>query len=734
MTVNASMLNQTHEGEEVIQEPSTVSSTSQSAENGPDALTMIAQQINGDFTRYVRYREDESIDGELPPSLQRANTVYGFADNGMPALLPVPAAVGAGDLRTERWTNGVDFVAGSTTTVTLSRAYISKANLGTVVMQGVPQDPASYDIIGGNVLQFAAIIPVGVSTIWCVGGTTLSLNTPATQSVGDSKIAPGSKLMSRVLDIVSVRDYGCKLTGIDDDTSALLAALGAIGNRACTLLISGPLLVSQDVGFPPNVILSFINDGAIVGAAGTELIQTQSQTAAGRRHIFRNCVFRSTVPTTLFPEWAGASTANADNKAFIQATIDAIRYTGGVIDFDGGTYAMSGAVTIGTGAGSTGQNAVLRGKGRNLTKINITTGTSGGLQIVGGAGTSLQGIEITDMSWTKSVPVAGGVGIYAQYTALLYMANVSISGFIQGVGALCCGNMIAERVIVILSGAFNHQRGFNLDGGGATPGGNASAVFHRCYVDGSQVDPASTGHIGFYGFGAYVSDLEFSSCETQMPIGIGCMLDASASVNTGNEDVQFINCRFDSVNSYGLYLRGFGQSGSPDSMVTVMGGWINSRSVLAETSSIYLENCRGVSVIGTQLYCAGNAAYGIHVKAINCTNIIVTGCLFSEMKWGVYMVNCGLSTISGNRFYSSQATPATNMIVAAGCSRVMTNGNVYDGYCTNVVVVFDNTSVGCGVTTSSFNSATLTYAPRVSNSSSGPVGGADGSLGLNSGV
>jgi hypothetical protein len=710
---------------------------------------LLAQTVNADFDRIwqalqdrgaaegraVRYPVTEyTIDGTLPLAADRASTLFGFADNGMPAFLPIPAAVGAGDMKIEKWTDGIDFVSGTSNFVTLSRSYVSKANLGVVVMQGVAQAPDSYNIINGNQLQFDAAIPLGVSVIWCMGGTSLSLNTPAEQSVDDSKVAIGSKLMSRLLDFVSVRDHGCALDGVVDDSTQLLAMIAELGSRQCTLLISGPLFTSQSITFPPNVIVSFINDGAIVGKVGTELIQFQSQISAGRRQILKNCAFRATTPITIYPEWPGALPANADNQSAMQAAIDAIRFTGGVLDFDGQTYNIAANINISNGVGSTGQNTVLKGKGRNLTKINVTSAVAGGIQVVGASGSPLQGVSISDLSVTKSVASTGGVGIYAQYTSLLHIHDVTVNGFLQGVGAVRDGNLICERVVVILSGSANTQRGFNLDGGGIGAGGNASAVFHRCYVDGSQVDPASTGHIGFLAFGAYVSDLEFSSCETQMPYGIGMELDMSTSSNTGNEDVQIINCRFDSTNTYGLYINGAGQSGSADSMVTIIGGWINSRSTLAETDSIFLNNCRGISIIGTQFYCAAGAAFGTHVKMANCVNVLVNGCLFSEMKYGVYMTGSGYSAINGNRFYSSSGTPALNMIVGGGCSRVLTNGNVYDGYCNGSVVSFDNTSVGCGVTTSGFNAATLTNTPRVSNLSSGPVGGSDGSLGLNSGV
>lgn len=207
-----------------------------------DKLTMICQQIASRQFNSIRYPLAEySRDGTLPGAPDRAGKILGFDANGAHTMLPIPASVGAGDMKNEAWTDGVDFVAGTDNSVLLSRAYGNKANLGTVVMQGIPQDPASYSIGLGNRLTFDAVIPVGVSRIWCNGGTTVSLNVPAQGSVGeneladmsitDEKVKPGTRLYFRLNDWIDARDYGAM--GSDDpnqlnnDTMGLQAALDA---------------------------------------------------------------------------------------------------------------------------------------------------------------------------------------------------------------------------------------------------------------------------------------------------------------------------------------------------------------------------------------------------------------------------------------------------------------------------------------------------------------------------
>ncbi|QGR60432.1 hypothetical protein FOC27_09455 [Burkholderia multivorans] len=165
-----------------------------STEKALDKLTMIAQQNSAAVANAIRYpRSEFGVDGTLPSSSERALKVLGFDVLGRQTMLPLPASVGAGDLRNEMWRAGVDFEPGTSTSVTLSRAYGTKANIGIVVMAGVAQAPDTYSV-SGNTLTFLddtgspAPIPEGVDKIWCIGGTTLSIWMPADESVGDPQL------------------------------------------------------------------------------------------------------------------------------------------------------------------------------------------------------------------------------------------------------------------------------------------------------------------------------------------------------------------------------------------------------------------------------------------------------------------------------------------------------------------------------------------------------------------
>jgi hypothetical protein len=173
----------------------------QTVEDMSDRSTIQIQQLAEVTSRAIVIPEVESTSPVLPAAQARANSVVGFDATGNLTTLPLPASVGAGDLKNEEWTDGTDFTAGTSNSVTLSRAYGTKANLGAVVMQGVGQAPSSYSL-NGLTLTFDAIIPLGVKKIWCTGGTTLSTEIPPAgsvatdalidESVTGAKLAPGA--------------------------------------------------------------------------------------------------------------------------------------------------------------------------------------------------------------------------------------------------------------------------------------------------------------------------------------------------------------------------------------------------------------------------------------------------------------------------------------------------------------------------------------------------------------
>lgn len=140
----------------------------------------------------IRYPATENLDGTLVGATTRASQLLGFDVNGYQALYPVTASVGAGDMRVDSFTGGVDFTAGVTTQLTLSRPPGNPANL-EIFFDPLYQGPDQWSL-AGSVVTFTAPIPVGVSKVFARIGTTLSTAIPPDGSVGDAQLAWGTSL------------------------------------------------------------------------------------------------------------------------------------------------------------------------------------------------------------------------------------------------------------------------------------------------------------------------------------------------------------------------------------------------------------------------------------------------------------------------------------------------------------------------------------------------------------
>ncbi|HEM7873846.1 TPA: hypothetical protein U2L31_000157 [Burkholderia contaminans] len=164
-------------------------------EQALDQLTMEVQELGEEIGHSIQLPIYENAPAVVPPAASRAGTIIAFDANGNLTYPPIPPSVGAGDIRNETWTAGTDFTAGTSTQVTLSRTYSNKANLGTVVMDGLAQDPRTYALDAtGSKLKFtdtngnSIVIPANVGRIWCYGGTTLSIYNPPPGSVNAPQI------------------------------------------------------------------------------------------------------------------------------------------------------------------------------------------------------------------------------------------------------------------------------------------------------------------------------------------------------------------------------------------------------------------------------------------------------------------------------------------------------------------------------------------------------------------
>lgn len=229
-------------------------------------LLYIAQETADSITdtndRTIHYPVGEvNTVGTLPLATGRSNMLLGFDSSGNVAVLPITASVGAGDMRTDTFVAGVDFTAGVTTQLTLSRAPGTVAN-AQIHFDATYQGPEQVTSVVGAVLTFASAIPVGVQKVYVTTGTVLSTQTPPDGSVSaskiidgsvtDLKVAAGSKLRNRLSNIVDVNDYMVAGHAADYAFAQAIAYLAALGGGE-VFVPQGTYSFAAGVDVPGNI-------------------------------------------------------------------------------------------------------------------------------------------------------------------------------------------------------------------------------------------------------------------------------------------------------------------------------------------------------------------------------------------------------------------------------------------------------------------------------------------------
>lgn len=183
------------------------------------------------------------------------------------ALLAASAAV-------ETFSAGADFTPGVTISLTLANEYLSKSNI-EVFFDPLFQGPDQYTLVGTS-LAFISAIPLGVQNVYVRGGATRIVGAPSDGTVTtpkivdqavttaklddgavtDIKVAPGSKLLNRIKDTVSVKDFGAIGDGVADDTTAVQAAITfALATSQRVYAPGGTYLLTQQISGSGAVVI-----------------------------------------------------------------------------------------------------------------------------------------------------------------------------------------------------------------------------------------------------------------------------------------------------------------------------------------------------------------------------------------------------------------------------------------------------------------------------------------------
>ena len=111
---------------------------------------------------------------------------------------------GAGEIKNQTFTGGVDYTGGSTTTLTLTNTPIAPSSTALdVIFDGVYQHPSEWSYNPGTgVITFTSAIPVGVAQVFTQwASSSVSIGTPSDGTVTWAKLA--SALIATTAEIVS---------------------------------------------------------------------------------------------------------------------------------------------------------------------------------------------------------------------------------------------------------------------------------------------------------------------------------------------------------------------------------------------------------------------------------------------------------------------------------------------------------------------------------------------------
>jgi hypothetical protein len=228
-----------------------------------DRATIQIQQISdiGDRTLKIPIT-DGSLNMELPPAAERANTFLSFDANGLPSVVTAGSS-GAPATITRQVFSGT----GSQTVFTLASDPGALGNSAQVYIGGVYQQRSTYTI-AGTTLTFSSAPVAGTDNIEFVNFLTSNIGSTSADLVtytptGTSAVARSAA--SKFGDTVSVKDFGAKGDAVTDDTAAIQAAItyaASTINSASgmeVLLPTGTYLISSRITLPNRVGLRGAN-------------------------------------------------------------------------------------------------------------------------------------------------------------------------------------------------------------------------------------------------------------------------------------------------------------------------------------------------------------------------------------------------------------------------------------------------------------------------------------------
>lgn len=173
---------------------------------------------------------------------------------------------------------GVDFTAGTSTSVTLTNSYGSISNMSVFFDAGY-QGAEQISSYVGNVLTFTAAIPLGVQKVYVKGATSRAIGTPSDGTITDAKLAAGSKTLNRANGMLAVIDFPMASVSVQDDTTAVEAAfnLALQTGRPVQLPFDRDVYITRPIDLKPRAAPSSYSGQIGIHTARSNAILLQGQ-------------------------------------------------------------------------------------------------------------------------------------------------------------------------------------------------------------------------------------------------------------------------------------------------------------------------------------------------------------------------------------------------------------------------------------------------------------------------
>ena len=322
-------------------------------EDSYDKNTRIARKAIYEVDRSIKIPGSvQGVDTELPKpealNLFRWNEDGTALENVETADLITTAQFS--NFKTDTFVDGIDFTAGTTTTVTLDSAPGTKANT-QVYFDGVYQEKSEYSL-AATVITFNTPIPIGVGAVEVVYGKAADVLAPSTREVKiadgvataytlSNSYEPGNGTLHVYINGVRQEvGYGYAET---NDSTVTFDSAPANGDRL--LFLVNPY-APQTTADANNVTYTHPASGAVATNVGARLSQTVS-----------------------VKDFGAVGDGVTDDTAAIQAAIDAVESVGsGRVFFPRGEYLVSSTITL----SNTGVELFGDGPGN---MVNTTPGT-----------------------------------------------------------------------------------------------------------------------------------------------------------------------------------------------------------------------------------------------------------------------------------------------------------------------------------------------------------------------